>query len=89
MLAVGKAKRLAQEGFRTLLTCYSVPLAEHLAQVTRGFPNLDVCAFRQLGALVAKTAGGSAIESEEEEQAADTLSQVIRSFPMHDTMPFW
>jgi len=80
MLAVEKAKQLAQEGFRTLLTCYSAPLAEHLAQVTQAVTNLDVCAFRQLSASMAQAAGLVVIERVNEEDAY-TLSQAIRSCP--------
>ena len=81
MLAVEKAKRLAQEGFHTLLTCYSAPLAEHLAHVTKDLTNLEVCAFRKLGTKVARGAGIESIEPGNEEQAAYTLSQAIRTCP--------
>jgi hypothetical protein len=37
MLAVEKARRLAREGFDTLLTCASQPLAEHLRECRRPF----------------------------------------------------
>jgi hypothetical protein len=48
VLAVEKAQRLASEGFNTLLTCYNRPLADHLAQVCLGTPNLTVMSFHQL-----------------------------------------
>lgn len=48
VLAVEKAKRLAAEGFRTLLTCYNRPLADHLADVCADHPGLDVMSFHQL-----------------------------------------
>jgi len=35
LLAVEKARRLAAEGYRTLLTCFNIPLGEHLAAITR------------------------------------------------------
>lgn len=47
-LAAEKAKRLAREGFRTLLTCYNRPLADHLAAVTQGTVGLDVMNFHQV-----------------------------------------
>jgi superfamily I DNA and RNA helicase len=48
MLAVDKAKRLAAEGFRTLLLCYNRPLAEHLAGVCEGTTGLEVASFHAL-----------------------------------------
>lgn len=48
VLAVEKAKRLAADGFRTLLTCYNRQLADHLAEVCAGTPGLDVMSFHQL-----------------------------------------
>ncbi len=47
MLAVEKAKRLAREGFRTLLICFHRPLGKHLIQATQGIDNLDACSFDQ------------------------------------------
>lgn len=48
VLAVEKAKRLANEGFKTLLTCYNRQLADHLAQICGSIPNLVVMSFHQL-----------------------------------------
>ncbi|NTU73286.1 AAA family ATPase, partial [Candidatus Roizmanbacteria bacterium] len=48
ILAVEKARRLASEGFHTLLTCYNRQLADHLAIVCDSIPNLDVMSFHQL-----------------------------------------
>lgn len=48
LLAVEKAKRLAAEGFRTLLVCYNRPLAEYLARVCEGTPGLEVWSFHAL-----------------------------------------
>lgn len=48
VLAVEKARRLAREGFRTLLTCYNKQLADHLATVCAGTENLEVMSFHQL-----------------------------------------
>jgi hypothetical protein len=41
-LAMAKARDLAGQGFRTLLTCYSRPLNEFLRGLTRDVENLDV-----------------------------------------------
>ena len=48
VLALEKARRLADEGFRTLLTCYNRPLADHLASLCADSANLDVMSFHQL-----------------------------------------
>ncbi len=48
VLAVEKARRLAGDGFRTLLTCYNRQLADHLARVCAGTDNLEVMSFHQL-----------------------------------------
>ncbi len=48
VLALEKARRLADEGFRTLLTCYNRQLADHLASLCAGTANLDVMGFHQL-----------------------------------------
>ena len=48
VLALEKARRLAGEGFRTLLTCYNRQLADHLASLCTGTGNLDVMSFHQL-----------------------------------------
>ena len=48
VLAVEKARRLAYEGFHTLLTCYNRPLADHLTKVCDSVSNLDVMSFHQL-----------------------------------------
>lgn len=48
VLAVEKARRLASEGFRTLLTCYNRQLADHLADICSSVSNLDVMNFHQL-----------------------------------------
>ncbi len=48
LLAVDKAKRLAGEGFRTLLLCYNRPLAEHLSGACDGTAGLEVASFHAL-----------------------------------------
>lgn len=48
VLAQEKARRLASEGFRTLLTCYNRQLADHLSNLCAGTANLDVMSFHQL-----------------------------------------
>ncbi len=48
VLALEKARRLASEGFKTLLTCYNRQLADHLSSLCSGTSNLDVMSFHQL-----------------------------------------
>jgi hypothetical protein len=48
VLALEKARRLASQGFRTLLTCYNRQLADHLSSLCARTPNLDVMSFHQL-----------------------------------------
>lgn len=48
VLALEKARRLASEGFRTLLTCYNRQLADHLSSLCAGVANLEVMSFHQL-----------------------------------------
>lgn len=48
ILALEKARRLAAEGFKTLLTCYNRQLADHLARQCVGLNNIDVMSFHQL-----------------------------------------
>jgi len=48
VLALEKARRLAADGFKTLLTCYNRQLADHLSKLCEGIPNLDVMSFHQL-----------------------------------------
>ena len=48
VLALEKARRLANEGFKTLLTCYNRQLADYLSSLCLGVDNLDVMGFHQL-----------------------------------------
>lgn len=48
LLAVQKARDLAEKGNRTLLVCYNRPLAEHLASCCEGVRGLEVMSFHQL-----------------------------------------
>jgi hypothetical protein len=61
ILAAEKARRLAREGFRTLLVCYNSPLARVLADSTRGAADatglLDVRTFHQLAEDLGREAG--------------------------------
>lgn len=48
VLALEKARRLASEGFNTLLVCYNRQLADNLSIICSGTANLDVMSFHQL-----------------------------------------
>jgi hypothetical protein len=48
VLALEKARRLAAEGFKTLLTCYNRQLADYLSTICGATHNLDVMSFHQL-----------------------------------------
>ena len=61
MLAAEKARRLARDGFRTLLICFNAPLARMLAEVTSDVAEatglLDVITFHQLCQDLGREAG--------------------------------
>jgi hypothetical protein len=59
-LAVEKARRLASEGFHTLLACYTDPLARFLKSLTGDTQNLDVFTVRQLARSLSGGAGDDA-----------------------------
>lgn len=56
-LAISTARRLAESGQRTLLTCFSRALADHLEDVLSGVPNLVVASYHALCLRMAKQAG--------------------------------
>jgi hypothetical protein len=62
-LAVEKARRLAGAGRRTLLTCYSRPLARQLERDLGQIPNLHVRSFHGLCSEVAARAGITVVGS--------------------------
>jgi hypothetical protein len=66
LLAVGIATRLADEGRRTLLTCFNRLLARDLRERAGERPNLDVTHFHGLCRLLAEEAGLGLPEPTEE-----------------------
>ncbi len=56
LLAVLKAKQLAESGLRTLLTCYNRPLADYLLANVGDVPNLQIQTFHALCYRHAKSA---------------------------------
>ncbi|MEW8494546.1 MAG: NERD domain-containing protein [Candidatus Thiodiazotropha taylori] len=76
VLAVEKAKRIASEGFNTLLTCYNRQLADHLSEVCGGIEKLDVMSFHQLCYLRVRMAG--------EQSGRDVLEEAKQTYPGMD-----
>jgi hypothetical protein len=48
ILAIEKAKRLAFDGFRTLLTCYNRPLSDWISSELKDIPNVTVSNFDRI-----------------------------------------
>jgi hypothetical protein len=57
VLAIEKARRCAEAGLRTLITCFNRPLAEYLSTVLQGVPRLDVMTFQACCRRKAELAG--------------------------------
>lgn len=57
ILATSIARRLAESGRRTLLTCFNRRLSEHLRASTKDMAHLDVAHFHQLCTELAREAG--------------------------------
>lgn len=76
VLAVEKARRLAREGFRTLLTCYNRQLADYLALVCQGVEGLEVMGFHQLCSRQ--------IESANRQTGRDLVSEARLTYPGKD-----
>ena len=56
LLAVQKARELAEEGMETLLICFNRQLADHLKEVVEGLPRLLAMSFHQLCTVLASLA---------------------------------
>ncbi|WP_281889545.1 nuclease-related domain-containing DEAD/DEAH box helicase [Paenibacillus sp. YYML68] len=76
ILAVEKAKRLASEGFSTLLTCYNRPLADHLSEICKNTNGLTVMSFHQLCHTKIKEA--------KEMSGIDLLEDAKKTYPGED-----
>ena len=48
LLAIHKARKLAESGIKTLLICYNRPLADHIKKLTHGNENLLPMSYHQL-----------------------------------------
>ncbi|MBX9569056.1 MAG: NERD domain-containing protein [Candidatus Obscuribacterales bacterium] len=85
VLAVEKAKRLANEGFKTLLTCYNRNLANYLRSISP--LNLEVKTFYQICSDSARAAGikipqiGEVSQTELDTEIALALCEAMSSKP--------
>lgn len=66
VLAAEKARRLAAEGFRVLLTCFNKPLGDYLRASLGDAPNLEVVHFHQFCHDFARGAGVTIPDAPEE-----------------------
>ncbi len=71
MLAMEKARRLASEGFKTLLTCFNRPLADFLGKRAKEIDNLTVMNFHTLCYEMARKADCPVLMPEGEAQQGD------------------
>jgi hypothetical protein len=69
-LAVEKAKQLAREGFRTLLTCHTEPLAGFLRHLSIETSNLDVLSVRGLHDRYVRAAKKSVVPHDQVDPSA-------------------
>jgi hypothetical protein len=76
VLAVEKAKRLAADGFKTLLTCYNRELANHLSEQLRGYENIVVSNFHSLCSHYVNQA--------EKDVTHKCMQDAKRAYPQHD-----
>ncbi len=76
LLALEKARRLASEGFRTLLTCYNRPLADYLSSLCSDSPNLEVMGFHQLC--------HRQVEKANQASGRDLINEAKRTYPGKD-----
>lgn len=78
IVAIEEAIRSANSGYKTLLTCYNVPLAKHLERKLKDIQNLTVIGFHSLCGRMASLAGISIpIRSSEQELYENTLPDAL------------
>ena len=80
-LAVEKAKQVASEGFKTLLTCYTQPLGNFLKELTRDIDNLTVCTLYEL-ARVWQPDLPSAFSGDVDAEYTDALLNVMEGMEL-------
>ena len=82
MLALGKARQLAGDGFRTLLTCFNKGLSGYLAERCSGVDGLVVANYHKVCAECAAEAGVEWIPGDSPwETAPDALVEAVERKP--------
>jgi len=92
LLALEKARRLANEGFRTLLTCFNRPLSEYVRTCVEESEDLHIDTFHQLcsgfsqeaGCAVTRPSGASGAEAKKryfDEELPEALTQAFDRKP--------
>jgi superfamily I DNA/RNA helicase len=76
VIAAEEAARLATAGNRTLLTCYSAPLAKELGRRLRNVPNLTVATFH---AVCSQRAAAAGIQIDRNAKGQDLFDNVLPS----------
>ncbi|WP_169460987.1 NERD domain-containing protein [Ktedonobacter racemifer] len=80
LMAVEKAKKLHQQGFSVLLTCYNYNLAAYLRESVNDYPNIHVHHFHGLCSHLAKEAGllnEKALQSPSQDYYNTTLPSLL------------
>jgi len=77
IIAVEKAKRLAEQGLKTLLVCYNRQLADHLNLSTKATSNLQVMSFHYLCWIQSK-------KFNEANRDRDVLDEAKKTYPGQD-----
>ena len=76
VLALEKARRLASEGFRTLLTCYNSLLCDELAKAAANTPNLMAMNLHRLCKVLAAEAG--------QREGRNLEAEAVKNYPNAD-----
>ena len=77
LMALEKARRLAAEGFRTLLTCYNIPLEHYLQQHVGAVENLTIRRFHGFCVDAAKATGIPVAEHPPDHPDSDYWQRVL------------
>ncbi|WP_062348213.1 NERD domain-containing protein [Novosphingobium sp. CCH12-A3] len=77
VLAIEAAVRSAEGGRRTLLTCFNVPLANHLRELCSSHPNLVVAGFHSLCGTLSEKAGLPLPKKQDEDFYRDVLPNAL------------
>ena len=90
VLALGRARQYAQEGFRTLLTCYNAPLCQHLKQELTDVGQVDIQTFHSLCLSELRASGKTDIQPSsnwwEQLAAEDLIAAVEKTGTSYDAI---